>query len=169
MTLIIGNTITFIASIFMVCTGIIKEKLKLIYAQTVMIILFIISNIILGGITGAITNFINLIRNILYYKNKFALKEKIIISLILIILSITTNNLGIIGLLPLISGLLYIWFIDIKDMIKFKILIIVTTLLWLIYDLTIKSYTSSIFYVATIIASIVSIIQILIKRKTSRD
>ena len=130
-----------------------------------MIILFILSNIVLGGVTGAITNFINLIRNVLYYKNRFGIKEKIVISLVLIILSLVTNNLFIIGLLPLVSGLLYIWFIDVKDMIKFKILIIVTTLLWLIYDLTIKSYTSSIFYIATIIASIVSIIQININRK----
>lgn len=36
----------------------------------------VISNIILGGITGAIINALSMLRNILCYKNKLGLKEK---------------------------------------------------------------------------------------------
>ena len=53
-----------------------KTKEKILYFQTVQIGLSVISNIILGGITGAIINALSLIRNILCYKDKLGLKEK---------------------------------------------------------------------------------------------
>ena len=160
MPVIIGNIAAFIASTIMVYSGIIKERLKIIYVQTISTACFIISNLVLGGLTGAIVNGLNVIRNILEYKEKLGLKEKIIISVISIIFGVIFNNLGLIGYLPLISSLLYLWLMKVKDVIKFKFLIIITLMLWMIYDISIKSYVSFIFYVATIIANIISIIQI---------
>ena len=120
----------------------------------------VISNIILGGITGAIINALSMIRNILCYKNKLGLKEKIIITILSIILTFKFNNLGYIGLLPLISTVSYIWLMNIKDVRKFKLLIIFTMLLWLIYDVVIKSYTSAIFDFMNIIANMLTLLQI---------
>ena len=120
----------------------------------------VISNIILGGITGAIINALSMIRNILCYKNKLGLKEKIIITILAIILTFKFNNLGYIGLLPLISTVSYIWLMNIKDVRKFKLLIIFTMLMWLIYDVVIKSYTSAIFDFMNIIANMLTLLQI---------
>lgn len=66
--LILGNFIALIASILMIYVGTIKDKSKIIFTQTIQIMIIIISNIILGGITGAIINIICCIRNILCYK-----------------------------------------------------------------------------------------------------
>ena len=129
MTLILGNIVALLGSLLMVYTGLIKKKQKIILFQTVQIGLFVLSNIILGGITGAIINALNMIRNILCYKNKLGLKEKIIITILSIVLSLSFNNLGIIGLLPVISTVTYIWLIDIKNVSRFKILIIFTMIL----------------------------------------
>lgn len=166
MNIIIGNMIALIASLLMVYTGIIKKKEKIIYFQTVQIILSIISNIILGGITGAIINGISCIRNILYYKNKLRVLEKLIIIILSIILSLLFNNLGIIGLLPLISIVMYTILIDIKDVIKFKVLIIFTMIMWFIYDITIKSYTASFFDFSTIIINIIAILELKYRLKS---
>lgn len=65
--IIIGNIIALIASILMVYSGILKEKKKILYVQTILIGLFIIGNLVLGGITGAIINALGCIKNILYY------------------------------------------------------------------------------------------------------
>ena len=157
---IIGNIIAFIASILLVYCGIIKEKNKILYVQSIQIGLFVISNVILNSIPGAIINAISLIRNILCYKDKLGLKEKIFITIISIILTLYFNNIGIIGLLPLISMVVYIWFMTVKDVIKFKILIIFTALLWAIHDFSIKSYTSFVFDVLGIITNTISIIKI---------
>ena len=85
--IIIGNIIALIASILMVYSGILKEKKKILYIQTIQIGLFVIGNLVLGGITGAIINALGCIKNILYYKDKLGLKEKIIITVLAVVLS----------------------------------------------------------------------------------
>ena len=164
-SIIIGNIIALIASILMVYSGMLKQKKKILYFQTVQIGMSVISNIILGGITGAIINALSMIRNILCYKNKLGLKEKIIITILAIILTFKFNNLGYIGLLPLISTVSYIWLMNIKDVRKFKLLIIFTMLMWLIYDVVIKSYTSAIFDFMNIIANMLTLLQIKLVKK----
>lgn len=164
LTIIIGNFIAFIASLLMVYTGFIKNKKKILYIQTIEISLFVVSNVILGGITGAINNAITCIRNILCYKNKLGLKEKILIIILASILTIFFNNTGIVGLLPLIALILYTS-LNIQDIIKFKILLIINSTIWLIYDIYVNLYTSAIFDLATIIANIISIIQIKTKKQ----
>ena len=77
--IIIGNIIALIASLLMVFSGLEKKKEKMIYLQTVQIGLATISNIVLGGITGAVINALSCIRNILCYKNMLKFKEKILI------------------------------------------------------------------------------------------
>lgn len=159
-SIIIGNIIALIASILMVYSGTLKQKKRILYFQTVQIGMSVISNIILGGITGAIINALSMIRNILCYKDKLGLKEKIIITILATVFTFKFNNLGYIGLLPLISTIVYIWLMSIKNVKKFKLLITFTMLMWFIYDIAIKSYTSAIFDFMNIVANIVTIFQI---------
>lgn len=160
MTLIIGNVIALVASILMVLAGLQKKKNKILFIQIIQIFLTIISNLVLGGYTGAIVNAISLVRDILLYKNKMGTKEKVLLIILSIGLSIAFNNLGIIGLLPLIATVVYILFMNTKNVIKFKYLIIFSMLMWLIYDLTIKSYVSGVFDILSVFANIFAIIQI---------
>lgn len=166
MKIIVGNFIALLASLAMVYAGILKDKKKILYTQTIQCALFIISNIILGGIPGAIVNFLSCIRNILCYHNRLKSLEKIILIVLSIILTIMFNDLGFIGLLPTISTILYILFMNTKNIFKFKYLVLITTLLWLIYDICIKSYTSFIFDVFCIIATLISLLQLKNKKET---
>ena len=160
MRLIIGNIIALLASLLFVYSGILKQKNKILIAQSIQKGLSTISNIVLKGYSGAIIHVISLIRNLLCYYEKLNIVSKIIITLITIALTIIFNNLGLIGLLPLISSLIYLWFMDVKDIIKFKYLMLITIILWGIYDLTVKSYTSFAFNIFSAITIIISIIQI---------
>ena len=154
---IIGNIIALIGSLLMVYSGLIKKKKKIIYVQTVQMIMFVISNIILGGITGIITNIFGCIRNILCYKNKLKNREKLILAIVISGFSLFFNNLGFIGLLPVISTVTYTLLIGQKDVIKLKILIVSTTFLWFFYDIHIQSYTSALFDFMTITTNTISI------------
>ena len=158
--LIIGNIVALIGSILMVWSGYLKEKRKILYIQTVQIGMFVISNIILGGISGAIINFISFIRNILSYKDKLDMKWKILITILSIGLTLYFNNKGLIGYLPLISMIIYVWYMNVKDVVNFKYLLIFTMLMWLVYDFYVMSYTSSCFDIVCIILNIVSIVEI---------
>lgn len=158
--ILIGNVIALIASILMVYSGFIKNKKKIISTQTIQIALSVISNMILGGITGAIINFINCIRNILCYKDKLTKFKKLIIIVGGVVISLYFNNMGVIGLLPIIAFVIYTILMNIEDVIKFKLIIILSMIMWLIYDIYIISYTSAIFDFLHIIANIISIYKI---------
>lgn len=165
-TILIANAIALIASLLMVYTGYIKKKEKILFFQTIQIGLSVTSNLILGGITGAIINALGLIRNILCYKEKLNKIAQIILIILSILLGVYFNNLALIGLLPIISNVVYMVFMNIKDVTKFKYLIIFTMTMWLIYDIYIMSYTSAVFDLGNIIANIISIIQI--KKSTKK-
>ena len=158
--IVIANIIALIASLLMVYTGIIKRKNIIVLVQTIQIGLSVLSNILLGGITGAIINAISCVRNILCYKEKLGILAKILIIIASIVPSIMFNNLGFIGILPIISAVAYTLFMDTKDIIKFKYLTIFIMFLWGTYDLYIKSYSSAVFDFMTIIANIISVIKI---------
>lgn len=155
--IILGNIIALIASILMVYTGLLKDKKLIVYLQTIQIGLSVVSNIVLGGITGAIINFLGMIRNILCYKNKLGIIEKIIISILAVGLSICFNNLGIVGYTPALSTVVYIWCMTTKDIKKFKLLIIFTMFVWFIYDVYIKNYSAATFDFLTLFANFVTL------------
>lgn len=166
---VIGNIISFIASIIMVYAGYIKEKKKILFMQIIQISLSVVSNLVLGGYTGAIINALSCVRDILCYKDKLGVKEKIILIFLSVTLTLIFNNLGWIGLLPLMSTTVYIIFMNVRDVKKFKYLTIYTMLMWLIYEFYIKSYTSSVFDFFTIISCVIALIQIKKKQSIARN
>jgi hypothetical protein len=66
--LIVGNIIALIAAVIMMYTGYVKNKKKIIFLQTVQIGMSVISNLVLGGISGAVVNAVSCVRNIVCYK-----------------------------------------------------------------------------------------------------
>ena len=158
--IIIGNIIAIIASVMMVISGIVKQKKKILFYQTIEVGLAAISYLFLSSMSGLIINIINLIRNILGYKEKLNLISKIILSVLSIILVLYFNSDGIIGLLPLIAIIIYLWCITIKDVVKLKLIIIALMILWTIYDFYVKNYVAFIFDILTTLANIISIISI---------
>lgn len=162
--IVIGNVIALIASILMVLAGLQKEKKKILFTQIIQIFFTIISNLVLGGYTGVIVNALSCARDVLCYKDRMGRKEKIIIIILSIILSCMFNNLGWIGFLPVISTIIYIIFIDTKNVVHFKLLIIFSLLMWLVYDLYINAYISGLFDFLCIITNIIAIYQIKYKK-----
>ena len=157
MNIVIGNLLAFFAAIILVCTGLLKDKKQIIFYQTINIMLYALSNLVLGGIIGFFNNILNIIRNILCYNDKLSLIGKIIITIITIIFTVVFNELSLIGTFPSISALIYLWFMDIKDVKKFKLLIAFVMAFWLVYDFIIKSYVGAFFDLVTILVNLYSI------------
>ena len=157
MHVLIANIIALIASVLMFLTGFLKKKGSILIVQTIQIGLSAVSNLILGGITGAIVNVISMIRNIFCYYGKLGILIKVVVTILTVSLCLLFNNFGIIGLLPVVSTVSYVWLMNIKDVRKFKYLLIFTLVLWGIYEFSIQSYTAAAFDVMTIVANIISL------------
>lgn len=134
-----------------------SDDKKCLFLQSIQIFMFIISNIILKGITGVIINTLSLVRNILTYKNRLNVYLKYFILGVIVVLSIIFNNLGIIGYLPLIGTIVFTIFIDSKSNTRFKLSLCFSVLMWLIYDVYIMSYSSAIFDFFSFVGGIISL------------
>lgn len=167
--LFLGNAIGFIGSLFMVLGGLIKNKNKALMAQTAQMTLLSISNLILGSVSGFIMNLISVIRNFLSTKNLLNRTAIIFIIFFSVILTFHFNNLGLIGYLPLINNIIFILFMNTKNPVHFKLLTILYMSLWLVHNLFIQAYTTSIFNVITIITSITTIYRIQKEKKSNRS
>ena len=144
MLVIIGNIVGLLASIVMAYSGILKKKKKMLFFQCIEKVLLVISNLLKP-------------EKKIYARN---IVSKIILTVISIPVTIYFNNRGLIGLLPLIAAISFIWLMTVKDVKKFKLLIIVTTAMWSIYNFYIQSYVTFAFETLTIITNIISIIML---------
>lgn len=151
--ILIANIIDFIASMVQIYSGTIKDKGKILLFQILQLGIQTISMLLLGAIPGAISNVLSCIRNYLCYKNIFTWPIKIILIVLSFILTILFNNQGLLGYLPFVVCTVYVLLMDIKDPVKFKLLVTLTFVPWVFYFFIIKSYTGAFFAAATVITN----------------
>ena len=119
-----------------------------------------IAYLILGSYTGAIDSAIGCTRNILCYTNKLNWITKGIIIGLYTVLTFAFNNMGWCGIVLWLGSALYICFIDLKDVEKFKYVVIANMTAWTIHDFFAQSYVATAFDLGTIFANIIAIIKI---------
>jgi hypothetical protein len=153
MTVIIANVIDFLAALIQVGSGSIKKKSKILIVQTVQLLMQAISMLILGGVTGAVSNVLSCYRNYLCYKEKLSTAWKVILIVASILMTVLLNEQGLLGIIPATVCTVYIILMDVKDPIKFKLLVTLSFIPWMIYHFALKAYVGAIFDAATVISN----------------
>ena len=170
MEVIIANVFGTISALILIYMGTIKEKNSVLKYQISQVTFGSLCDLILGGIPSVITNILTIIRNVLVTNKKFNRLYMIILILLSILLIIPLNSLGIIGYIPLANFVFYTIFVDTNDNIIFKYVFIISMITWVIYDLLIKAYTSSLVDLFTVIAAIITLIKMIKdKRNTGNN
>lgn len=168
-TILVGNIIGFIGALSMVLVGLQKKKKDILAVQNIQMVLLTISNLILGGVTGAIVNVVGIFRNYLCINKKLTPFWIEIITVITIVLGVLCNTNGIVGYLPCIATLIFLFTMNMKDVIKLKYVLAFVMVLWFIYDMYILSYVTAICDVVTVVTTLMTICQLKnIKRKQSK-
>lgn len=160
-TILIGNIIAFVGCSLMVFVGLIKEKKRILSVQCLQFAIQGASNLILGGFTGFIANVVSIIRNVVFSKVRSTVALKMLFVAVQLLLSAGSLGDGVISWLPVLAAALFTWFIDVESEVILKIVIIVTQILWLVYDLCHTNYVSAAFDVFTMISTVVGIYLIL--------
>lgn len=156
---LIANIIDFFAAMIQIGTGAVKKKSKILILQIVQILMQGVAMMLLGGVTGAVNNVLSCVRNYICYKEKLNLPWKIFFITASVVMTVILNTQGIFGMIPAAVCIVYILFMDVKDPLKFKMLVMLTFIPWLIYHFILGSYTGAASDAATIIANIVTIIK----------
>ena len=137
-----------------------KEKDKILFYQILSYIMFTIHYYMLGGLTGAMCNFIGLIAFIIIYifdKYKFANKKILIYSIIpfLVVISLITYE-NIFSLFPIIASVIAIASFLSDDENLIRQIGAIATFCWLIYAIVYKSYVAIVFEVLTFTATAIA-------------
>lgn len=159
-TVFIGNAVTFIGAIVMVLMGLIKTKRNFLIAQCVQCAIMGVGNLILGGVTGFVTNLVTITRNLFSIKKEIKTVHKLIFIAIQLLFGAIWNNLGLIGWMPVFAGCIFTWFLDIKSDLGLKLIVIVTQMLWIIFDVSIQNYVSVTMDIFSLISNTIGIIMI---------
>lgn len=167
MNVIIANGIDFIASMIQIGSGSIKNKAKILIVQIIQLLFQAISMLLVGGITGAISNVLSCFRNYLCYKEKLNTFWKTFLIATTIAMTIVLNEQGFVGIIPAVVCTVFIIFMDVKDPVKFKLLVTVTFIPWIFYHFIIELYVAAIFDIATFITNGITLRSML--KKTANE
>lgn len=155
MSLVIGNLIMLAASILMVCVGFMKSRKYVLITQIIQISMMGVSCIFFGTIPGVIANIILAVHTLLAYHSKLNKTTKILFSFTAAWFTVMFNNIGFLGIFPLIATILYVAFIDIPDIRKLKLVLAITLIFWVIHDFAMHSYISVVFSSFSIITCMI--------------
>ena len=70
MIVLTANIIDFFAAMIQVGSGSIKRKSRILFVQIIQLLMQAVSMLLLGGVTGAVSNVLSCYRNYLCYKGK---------------------------------------------------------------------------------------------------
>ncbi len=169
MNIIIANIIDFVAALVQVGSGAIKQKTRILIVQTVQLLMQAVSMLLLGGVTGAVSNVLSCFRNYLCYKEKLNTVWKVILIAASIAFTIMLNEQGFLGIIPAAVCTIYIIFMDVKDPVKFKLLVTLSFIPWMFYHFILKSYTGAIFDAATVVTNAVTLYRMIREKKSEQN
>ena len=153
-----ANIIDFVAALLQVASGSIKKKGNILLAQIVQILMQGVSMLLLGGITGAVSNVLSCFRNYLCYKEKLNGFWKAVLIAASVAMTALLNDQGLLGIIPAAVCTVYILLMDLKDPIHFKLLVTLSFVPWAFYHFFLGAYVATVFDVLTVISNAVTLI-----------
>ena len=167
MVLWAANGIDLIAALIQVFSGSIKKKQRILGVQILQMLLQGVSMLLLGGVTGAVSNVLSCYRNYLCYKEKLTGLWKGILIGASVLLTVLLNDQGLLGLVPAAVCTVYILLMDLKDPIHFKLLVTLTFVPWMVYHFILGSYVGAAFDAATIVTNVITLFVMCREKKTA--
>lgn len=158
---ILGNALCFIGSVVMIVLGLVKNKRKYLVGQCVQNTFFAVGNYLLGGISGTITNAVVILRNLLCVKWRMNVWLKLLFIALQVGLTVLFGVNSLILWLPIIANCYFTWIIDTENMVHMKIVLIVSSLMWAVYDYTILNFATVPMDIAAVVTNTVALVGIL--------
>lgn len=167
MAIITANIIDFLAALIQVGSGSIKQKPRILLVQTLQLLMQAVSMLLLGGVTGAVSNVLSCYRNYLCYKDRLNTFWKIFLIAASVAMTFLLNDQGLLGIIPVAVCTVYILLMDMKDPVKFKLLVTLSFIPWMVYHFVLKSYVGAFFDAATVISNAITLWVMIREKKTA--
>ena len=157
--LIIGNRISFISAVFLGMSCYAKERKKIFRLQLLNCFTYGVTSYFFGSYAAIATLVCCCLRCIFIMKDMFTKRTAYLLTLVVIVSGVMTNNMGFIGLLPVIATAEYtLCCYYIEDPYRTRYSIMVNELIWVIYAIIIKDFSTTVCDAVVIGADIIAII-----------
>lgn len=167
---IIGNLCSLIAMGTDAISSWAKSAKKMLLAQTLSQFIYGIGAVVLKGYSAAVQNGISLVRNLLATRNRSMKYIEWILIALGVGLGLFFNNLGLLGLLPVVSNLQYslaVLFFK-HDEQKLKISFFINVFLFGIFNAAIWNLVGTASNILVCVMTMISIIKTAKQRRTSK-
>ncbi len=154
---IIANAVALAASFIMVGIGLIRDKRRLLITQCAQFGLMGLSNLMLGGVSGCISNFVSIARNLCCVRRDMSLALKIGFSAVQTVLTLLVSRGGALEILPVLATIIYTFCLNTQNPVLLKCVMAATQSMWVVYDFAMCNYVAFTFDVFTICSILVSI------------
>lgn len=162
--ILLGNILSLIGCSMMVAVGFVQQKRKVLLYQCAQLGVMFCSNFVLGAASGAISNALGIVRNLVFAKTEGSVWLKLAFVGIQIVMTLFGWK-GPIEILPILATVVFIWLLDTKNDVVFKLANVCAMVMWCIYDFYYHNYVASVLDVLTIISNCVAIVAIHKKEK----
>ncbi len=164
---LLGNFISFIGCLLMVSIGFLRKKEQILGVQCLQFSVMGISNFLLGGISGTISNLVSVVRNLVFFRKSVTVPLKLFFIALQILLSLGALRRSPLEWLPVLAAGAFTWFLDVKSEVTLKAVIIGTFFLWVVYDLCHRNYVAMTFDILSIFSNAAGIWMIRKGEKTA--
>lgn len=162
---IAANIIDFVAALIQVASGSIKKKGRILLVQIVQLLMQGVSMLLLGGITGAVSNVLSCFRNYLCYREKLNPLWKALLIAASVLMTALLNDQGWLGIIPAAVCTVYILLMDLRNPIHFKLLVTASFVPWLVYHFCISAYVAAVFDALTVCSNAVTLFLMMKEKK----
>ena len=163
MPVVIGNVLSLVASVWMMVAGPIREKGRTLWHQTGYVAVFLVADVILGGISGAVASAVTIVRNAMYETGRYRpwMTVPFVVAHYTLSYAIGRTASPLWLLPPTASSILVASLLVSSDR-PFKMMMIVELLLWLVYDISIMAYTGAVFDILCIATNMIGLARIML-------
>ncbi len=161
---IIGNIFGLVGALLMVCLGFTHKRSIILVGQVLQFLIMGVGNLVLGGISGFISNIVGIVRNLFFLKYDMTNGWKLFFVVIQVVISaFFMYRMGFrwIELLPILATVSYTWLLDTKKESHLKMVLSGCQVMWLIYDIAILNYTAAVFDILTLCSNFVGMVNAL--------
>lgn len=167
--LIVGNGLALVSTLLVVASGAVKSRKTSVLLQFLHEAACSCGDLVLGGYSGAIVDGVDAVRDVLSYRNRLTQRLKYVLIFVASALIFYFNNLGLIGLLPLVATVFYTLNINTQDPVRYKLCLMFTWVLGIIYNLVILSLVGAAVQGAALVSGAVSLVRLKREKNTSKN
>lgn len=167
--LLAGNIVAFLGCLLMVAIGFIKNKKRILVAQMAQFTIQGVGHFLLSAYSAVLSCGISILRIFVFGRfRKVPAWLKVAFLSFQTVLNFLLGARSFYDWVPVLSMVLYTWYLDTEDAVVFKLVNMAGLVMWIFHDFHYRNYASVAFDIFTVISTTVGIALILWERAKKR-